>query len=263
MLHPILRNVLTPKFPQVRLLATGSDTGNLTVYTFSAMAIGRFGTGHPFGGHESTNSDVPLIASPARRAIAVIVHTEDAATVFDISSVSIGGVNGTERADAAGGALVSTAIYVWNPLDLIGIANTDVVVTASEALTSCAVGVVEISNIRSFVPPASGTVNNDADLSIGSISGHENQIGGVCLVGSTCATGGGTEIPDFDEANTASAHDGFRSQLLYFENNAEIDFAAAYYIFPTAFLSDGSARSTHRVSWSGAGVHNKAAVFFI
>jgi hypothetical protein len=153
---------------------------------------------------------------------------------------------------------------VFRPIDLIGIANTDVVVTMSEACTSCAVGVVEISNIRASVPPAAGSINNEADLSITSIATFEQQIGGVALIGSTCATGGGTEIPDFTVGGPGgNSGDSFQGSFLYFENNAEIDFAASYYIFPTAFLSDGAVRSTHNVLWSGAGVSNAAGLFFI
>lgn len=266
MLNPVLRHVLRPRFPKVTLLGTANSTSNLGTYTFSAMAIGRFGTGHPFDARDATfPGDVPLLAGTGRKAIAVIVHTEDDATVFDISSVSIGGVNGTERVDAAAASVaVSTAIYVWNPLDLIGIANTDVVVTASEALTSCAVGVVEISNIRSFVPPASGATSNESnDLSISTIAAHEEQIGGVVLLGSTCATGGGTEIPNFETNPANNSHDAFRSTLLYSENNAEIDFAAAYYIFPTVFLHDAGARFTCKFSWSGAGNSSHAGLYFI
>lgn len=271
MIHPVIAHILAPKFPRVLLLSTANSTSDLTTYTFSAMDIGGLHAAHPFSAEETIPSSMPgpPLASSGRKTILAIIHGEDANATFNVSSVTIGGVAGTERVDRGGGTnAINTAIYSWNPADLAGIANTDVAVTWSEAITSCAVGIVEVSNVRGF--GAAGTMSaTGTGLITGALSpiGSADQvIGGAVIMGSTCATGGGTELPEFGFNTGAllTGTDSFNPTTLYEGNNAEIDFAAAYYILPTYQYPGATPRRFEpAVSWSGAGAGDAAAVWIV
>lgn len=264
MLHHALRHVLAPKLPSVRLLATASNTNDLTAYTFTAVDIGGFGARHPMGAHENVLLNNPMLSSPGRAAIVVFVHGEDAAATFGVNSVTIGGVSGTEIFDRGGVTqAVDSAIYIWSAGDLAGIANTDIVVTWSEAVTSCAIGVVEVSNLRSFGVLASGSAFGASNLAVTvtGVADEEAVIGGVVLFCSTCVTGASTEFPSFEIAGAAvPPADGFEPCQIYHESNAEIDFAAFYYLISSVDLG-GADRSRFQGNWSGAGQADVVAVY--
>lgn len=272
MLAPFMHCVLTPKFPRVKLLATASDVSDTDIYTFSAMDIGGFGGGHPLGEHEDNSTittPIPLFRSPNRKVILAIIHGEDAAVTFNVSSVTIGGVSGTEQVDRGGAsAAVNTSVYTWSDNLLAGIANTDVVVTWSEAITACAVGIVEVSNIRLSGAAASGSGQGTGTINVALTGFTESEtcVGGVAVVGSTCVTGGSTEFPEWAYSNAASIYtESFAPIQLYHESNAEIDFAAAYYVVGSVsgVSPGGTLRLSPSVAWSGAGNGDAAGIFIL
>ena len=263
---PILRHILTPNNPAVKLLSTASDTTDLTTYTFSAMDIGGFGDSHPFGSDQANTTTSALLSSPGRAAIACIVHGEDAATTFGVSSVTIGGVAGTEAVDRGGGtSAINTAIYIWTGESLRGIANTDVVVVWNEAVTSCAVGIIEITNLTCYAALASGSAQGTGAVNapIINLADSSRFSGGIAIFGSSCVTGGGTETPEFNLiAGTTQPLDAMNPTLLYHGNNAELDFAAAFSLVTGTFHDPiSTVRLGASVSWSGTGAGDLVGIY--
>lgn len=148
-LHPAWSTILRGQVPSVKLTDLRNDVSDLTTYTFTNCAIGPItfgvaGAGTPIPGQ--------VLRSSGFRNIAVIVHGEDAATSFSVTGVTIGGVSGTEQIDRVGAtSAINTAIYTWAGSTLDGIANTNIAVTWSEAITSCAIGVLSIENMPMLV----------------------------------------------------------------------------------------------------------------
>ena len=123
--------------PRVRLLDFRNDVADLTTYTFTGVNVGDHGsTMH----YENTTADFdPQLRTPGMKALFIIVHAEDAAITFGITSVRLGGAGGVlgqEQADRGGGtSAINTGIYRWLPANIQGITSTDVIVTMSEAVT--------------------------------------------------------------------------------------------------------------------------------
>lgn len=246
--------------PTVRMTDFKSDVADLTTYTFTACNIGPRGQNF---GEPVAYGTVPHLRNVGCKAIFVVVHAEDAAITFAITSCSLGGVAGTEQVDRGGGtAAINTGIYVFYPKDLEGITNTDIVVVMSEAVTTCAVGVLiaenfgVINNTNSSASTATGAMS---DTITGGLATYE--FGALCIGGSTCATGGGTEkfASEAQESSTGTGH--ANHHVLYDFGNAEMD-CAAFYTWMPAYPRDNVVFRV-RSSWSGAGNGDQAIVAYV
>lgn len=254
MLHPLGQLLLHRQYPVVTLLETREDTSALTTYTFTDVNIGSTGT-KPSITNEALTTHVQ-VRSGSTTGLAVVIHAEDALATFGVSSVTIGGVAGTERPDRGGGTNpINTALYSWQTTALEGLANTDIVVTMSEAVTGCAIGVLLINNIGVFAGLTSGSTTSTGVMATAPTSGDTIDRNPGMIIASTCATGGGTEQVAFfiGEAGTSSRTQVVSPTLLYEKSNANFDYAAAWTYAP----GYGGGLSTEsfacNVSWSGAG----------
>lgn len=249
-----------------------SDTGNATAYTFTACNIGGAVGGTSILDATNSLSDVPSIKASSKMLI-VIVHAEDAATLFNVSTVSIGGVNGTAEQDRGGGiSAINTSIFSFSGVSLQNISNTDIVVTMSEAITGCVISVVLIDNV-SFIGKIAAGVTTQAgtstlDLSAGTyVGGNSTRLGhyACSICATTCATGGGTEHVVFDPTGAAgfggASPPSNQPQLLYEGNNAEFDYAALFVVTQQYFQTEIGVAESY-IDWSGAGAADGIIVAF-
>lgn len=256
-IHPVLSPILQRKRPNVTLLDVRDDVADTDTYTFTACNLGDIGgtanTAHNYadrGNHRSTS----------RKAIAIIVHGEDAATTFDVSSVTIGGVAGVEQVDRGGGTTaINTAIYTWATDGLMDITNTDIVVTWSESVTACAIGVVLVDNLGILDTVDVGSTQGAGDMTL-TIDGTITEEAGQCtiIVGMSCVTGGGTER---SQVRVGGAGDCFAPTMLYEGSNAEFDFAGWWTCVPA--YGGGGVGSIITPSWSGTGGGDSAAIMLV
>lgn len=246
-----LSMALAKQGPTVKLLDTAESTSALTTYTFSSVNLGDLGATATDG------TDIlgtwNTIRMPTKKYIAVVIHGENSAITFDVTGVTIGGVAGSERSDRAGAtSAINTAIYTWTTASLGGITNTDIAVTWSTAITGCAIGVLLVEN-AAWLNNAGGTNGvGTGVVSAGSalgVSGNASNMLGIW--GSTCATGGSTEQPQFYIGEATSTFSPmYAPTLLYQKSNANFDYAAAWSYAPGYFWSGGFAMN---VTWSGTG----------
>jgi hypothetical protein len=250
-------SILNTSYPIVTLTDVRNDTANATTYTFTNCQV----TVPPGGSLAGETVAASLYSKSGQRGCVVVaVHGEDDATAFSISSVSIGGVNGTEREDRGGGSnAINSGVYVWSASLLAGITNTDIVVTWGEAVTSCAIGVMTVTNIAfngasglSGLATNSGNINFTITPAITATMNHA-----VTILVASCNTGGGTERPQFEIVDSNLAMSPI---LLYEGSNAELDFAAAYAIIPGHSAGNGL---TFRTTWSGTGTGDAVGVVLI
>jgi hypothetical protein len=144
--HPAFNTIFKRTGPNVQVRHVAENIDNLTTYTFTGVNLGDLGSVPSVLTDSATTT--PAVRSTGRKMVIVCVHGEDAATVFSVNGVTIGGVSGTELADRGGsGNASNTAIYVWSTDSLEGITSTDVEVTWSEAVTGCAIGVLVVDNL--------------------------------------------------------------------------------------------------------------------
>lgn len=248
--------ILPRRSKRVVVTDVRGDASDLTTYTFTGCYIGDLGSVATVTGFNWTNEC--MAQSVGKRVIAVCIHAEDAATVFDVSSVTIGGVAGSEKIDRAGATvLISSAIYTWSSESLAGVGSVaDIVVTFSEAVTACAIGVLNIDNCMSegSLTSVGGQATGSINLSTGPSA--TNQFLSPCqIIAATCGTGGGTERIRFDNGQANSRTSSFPAPTLLYEGSvADIDYAAAY---TSGSFASGAANSTDHygisASWSGAG----------
>ena len=260
LLCPAKASILMPLVPYVRLLDTRSDVSDLTTYTFTACNLGMIGlVSSPAANVYGTD---PLLRSALRNMIVVAVHGEDAAVTFNVSSVTIGGVAGTEGPDRAGATnAINTAIYYWRTDQLQGIANTDIVVTFSEAVTHCAIGVMSVENLSLCVRvagAASNTFTGTGTLTLGPTMTVENiDFGLVGIFAASCVTGGGTE-----GFSVKSGIGGTPPNILSAGSTAEMDYAAAWSRSPQ-WNGANDKPIEFLASWSGAGAGDAACAIFM
>jgi hypothetical protein len=257
-IHPALNTVLSPQRPNVTLMHTASSVSALTTYTFTGASLSNFGGTNSFVDGYTTDPNVRIAS---KKFLAVLVHAEDSATVFSISNVTIGGVSGVEAVDRGGATqAINSGIYIFSTDSLAGITSSDVVVTMSEAVTGCAIGVVEVENVSTY-----GTVTSGSGLSSGIISADlvapslaVTDRNMLILAASTCLVG--TETAQFyfaEQISTTSSF--FAPQLLYDLSTANYAYAASW-----AYSSQYIASNTNRIncSWSDVSQADMAAALF-
>lgn len=256
MLHPTHRLLLKRSRPNVSVLDVQASTTDLTTYTFSNVSLGDLGSTRSIAA--ALINTFPANRIGGQKAIAIVIHSEAAAVTWTVSSITLGGVVGTIAVDRGGGTnAIDTAIATWDASSLSDIANSDVVVTFSKAVTACAIGVLLIENLvlvpTSGLATASGTSKFGHNMR-GTTSNLQNCINNVLSIGgSTCQVGGGTETPKWAPGQVGL--DGaVAPMLLYVGNNAEIDFSAAWAYCPGNGLDSGSGGwPGFNISWSGGG----------
>jgi hypothetical protein len=247
----------------VKVSDVRDDVADSTAYTFTNVNLPALGTAMSTAQSLGVNQ---LTRSPSNRAIVVVCHSEAAAVTWTVSSCSIGGVNGNKLVDRGGGTLaINTALFIWPANVLQGIANTNVVVTHSKAVTSCAIGVLSMENMRHVSTTALSSTFSDS-----SVSGFSHQGSGSCtlanantgwtmIAGSTNDTGGGLEDCTWEARQGSSTNISGANQAthLYTGSNAEMSFSACYLVNPC--YSANLVACGYGVDWSGAGLHEAAA----
>lgn len=241
------------------MLDVRSDTANATTYTFTAVGLGDLGS------VASTAGDVyganPHIRSPGRKAIVVVVHGEDDLATFGVNSVTIGGVAGTEKVDRGGGSTaINTAIYVWDAASLGGITGTDVVVTWSEGVTNCAIGVLAIDNLG-ILADAVASANSAVGSGEIALSPSPNMLdtNSVLIVGSSKLNAGAGELFIIRSGSGG----GMQPTILYDGAHAEGRFAAAWTYRPQHAAAGDTQAFPVAVSWTGAGSFDVACIGLI
>lgn len=236
--------------PRVVLTDLRSDVSDATTYTFTACQVDIWPT-LSFADTLGTN---PYVISSSRSFVAVAIHGEDAAATFGVTSVTLGGVAGTEihdRGGAGAGILVNTAFYVWATEALQGITTTDIAVTFSEAVTGCAIGVMSISNVAAFITTVAGldtTGNGTLTLTAFAVA-DTTGVKGIHFCFSTINAAGEALAISLN-ANTIVPTDASQAILLYEGSNAEFGYAGAYaYVTQTAAGEVGGGSWT--LSWDG------------
>lgn len=259
MFYSPIRNVLlSPKVPRFQFLDLRTDATDLTTYTFTNVNIGDFGT----DGDSADYGVNPHVRSPSHKMIWIIVHSEDALATYTVTNVTIGGNGGNPRVEAGGLIAADTSIWFWTGNALDTISSRDVVVTFSEAVTSCAIGVVSVDNIgvRTNINngSTSGTGVLTSNLTHGSFA--VNDAFPFMLVGTTCVTGALAETVQFSSSPIHAA--GMHPMLLYEGSNAEMSYAAAW-TYASQYSAANSTVLGIDTSWSGAGSADVAATIFI
>lgn len=255
-LTPAHRMLLRPQRPIVKVQDVLSNITDLTTYTFASANIGDLGTAMNVAQTVGTDQ---VMRSASNRAIVVICHSEAAAITWTVSTCTIGGVAGFKLIDRGGGTTpINTASFIWPARTLGGITNTNVVVTHSKAVTSCAIGVLSVENIllartSGFATTFGSTAPAGAAHSgSGTLTLNDAYFGCTMIVGSTCDTGSGAETVRFQARPDGTQTPGsYQPLTLYESSNAEISYAAAVLYTPgyNANLVGGG----YNVDWSGAG----------
>lgn len=262
-MHPALGTILKRPGPQVYLNDLREDVSNATTYTFTACAV-SIGPAMIESSEEMTLGAAvgSYPRSPSRATNYCIVHAEDSATVFNVSSVTLGGVAGSEVTDRGGATnAINTAFYGWDSANLSAIANTDVVVTMSEAITGCAIAMIRVENIGvaqtagiNFTATGTGALDLVGTQSSNVINAPQ----GFFIFATTNATGGGTEHMQW---NILGSHAGYQMQMLYEGSNAEFDYGAFFVIIPQyCGLSTTDTVAEFQLGWSGTGAGDSIMV---
>lgn len=237
MLHPLFRALLLDrKGPTVRLLDLQTSATDLTTYTFTGCNL-NLGASPSIAGDDYLTH--PMLRSAQKTGIVINVHGLDAATAYTVSSIKIGGaggVAGTVIVDTGGSLLGSCATFYWDTLALGGIANTDVVVVFSEAVTSCAIGIVEIGNLALFKSIggfATSTTAGEAIFAYDVPSADAVDVYTILLGAMTCEAASNVPVDLKGMAptvNTVLPDSSRPPELLYEGSNGEFAYAAAYAI---------------------------------
>lgn len=253
--HPAWGTLFRSPIPQVKLYDVKSDVGNLTTYTFSNCSIPDLGSDDDNGVFQTN----PHQRSPSRKTLVIIVHAIDALTVYTVSTVTLGGVGVSLHADGGGGIVANTAVAYDPASKYRGITTTDVVVTFSEAITSCAISILVVSNIG--VQNSFGSVANNGTgvfTAAPSVTAFAAETFPVFILGSTCVTAAGGETVSFSPLNSGCV----APMLLYEASHAEATFAAAWTYSPQ-WNAGNTVPLDMNVSWSGAGAADCTGVCIV
>lgn len=226
--HPAFTSILAPTTPVVKLIRVENSVSDLTTYTFSNTTPPNLGTCISLSGQTYTTAH--HVRSRGRKFFIVVVHAEDSITTFGVNSVTLGGVAGTEVVDrGGGGSAINTALYTWSADDLRSITTGDIVVTFSEAVTSCAVSLLEVENVGIFASVGSGSTQGTGELGVFVVPSLEAADRSLLVVlAGTCA---GVEDALFTLPGSAGGGAGMEyPKFLYGSSNAEMSFAAAWAI---------------------------------
>lgn len=239
-LSPFLRPTL---IPTAQVIDIKESTSAATTYTFSGcnLPVGRKSVGLAY------IDTAPLHAS-SHRAVWVMVHAEDATTNFNVNSVTLGGTALIEEIESSTFTYpVMTAIYYnWVPDSYT---DNDVVVTFSEAITGCAIGIIEVSSVNSTIN--GGNVSNNGSSGAYSLTSTvaDSEYGNFryYLMGSTNENSG-AECMFSIESLTTQYNSCMHPLNLYSRSNANFSYAAAFAYSPSSTLDASEER--FRVIWT-------------
>ena len=258
-LNPARQLLLKSNYP--RMINTdlqGSDVAGAS-YTFNNVNIGPLGSTFPTTGI-GVNFNVQR--TPSNKMMVIIVHTEAAAVTWTITSCTLGGVAGGKVVDRGGATnAINTAIFQWDNSTLQGIADTNVVVTPSKAITSCAIGVCYVENFyfANTTSPASASGTSTAATNVGSVLNTDiPTLNFGVITGSTCATGGGTETAIWG-VSTGTTNGVFAPTMIYEGFTTNMAYSAAFQLAPGYCANQGA---NMRLDWSGAGAFDFATSAF-
>ena len=232
-----------------------NDTADGTTYTFSAC---RAGGGASSITERIQNNVLTSKRSAFNRMVLVVVHAKNTGVTWDIVSVTIGGVAGFQQVDRnAQINPINTAIFAWRGSDLDAIANSDIVVTVSQAITGCSIVVIEVDNVFSFFETAytASTTDGLGAAMIASPSAGITIIPtrNVSVIGaSTNVAAVGTEqfeIYNSEGSAVGVSWSNVNPVLLYEGGNAEFSYAGFWYWVP-GYAPSGSIGGAV-VGWSG------------
>lgn len=243
-------------FPRVELLDFREDVTDLTTYTFAKMAL-------DLGGTRSVASEAygtdPQGRSDSKSALLMFVHAEDALTVFTISTCALGGVNGTILTNINAANTAGTAAVLWPTQVLDTITGTDAVVTFSEAITGCAVGLLKISNIGVLQNVVAFNLNSTGIMPFGfDITPTQTDLGALLVGGFTC-----DGLESFSIVPATGVPDPSPCwQILYQGQNAEFSYAAAWNYSPQYNGSNSHALAAN-ADFSAGGTGNALSIGFV
>jgi hypothetical protein len=258
---PAFRNILFNRQPPlVKVLDVQSSVSDLTTYTFAGANIGDFGSTRSFD--ETSAIAMSMPRSPGRKFLAVCVHSEDAAVTWTIDNVTVGGVAGVERADRGGATnAINTGIWTFTTDILQGITNSDIAVTFSEAITSCAIGVLSVENMGPHDRINSATNTNTSDMSLSPSVSIKSELYTLMLGAATCAGAETFVVDAMNAAGVTNQSSGVHPDILYDQSNAEMSFAAFWQYCPQ-YVTPDMAPCRVNCSWTGAGAGDAVAVTF-
>ncbi len=131
-----LSQILLRPAPTVSFVGVTVSTANSTAYTFSSASLGTPAPG---------------------RVIIVGVTAADAASVYTLNSLTVGGATANQQVFLETNTLHSE---IWSVLLPAGVTG-DIVATFSEAITSCAIAVYATYNLTSATALATASSNAD------------------------------------------------------------------------------------------------------
>lgn len=245
---PVLRTLLRSQAPRVEVADVRFDDTDLTVYTFTDCKLPRF-----FNTSGASNGDIntvhPHLRTPSRGMLIVPIHSEAAAITWTIPSVTLGGVAGTVLSRGGATVPLNSGMAYWDLDALRNIANSDIVVTHSKAVTSCAIGVVGVSNLKlmeriaNFSSQATGLTGATAIPTDPRRDSYQ-----WLIAASTCALGGGTPVvTGFPSSSTGTSP----PELLYTGSSAEISFAAFFACAPAYHGNNTVGTLGMTLDWTG------------
>lgn len=246
---PLLRRVLfNSPAPRVKLLHFASSASDLTTYTFTNVPLGERGT-NGFTSNEVYGDSI-MLRTPARKAIVIVVHAEDAAATFSVSSVTAGTVAGIEAVDRGGAtSAINTAIYVFTEAEISQFTNESVVVTMSEAVTSCAIGVLLVENFSVLLLLTSATAVGTGALALAPVASVDDRFQ-LCIIGATCVG-----LETFAIETFAGQH----ADILYDNQSAEASYACAWG-YSKQFVAAGDTNLSYSCSFSSTGAGDAVAL---
>lgn len=250
-IHPAFRTIFESHRPRITVWDQRNSTSALTTYTFSSSDTPELGSVLSTADVYGTN---PHVKSNGRKMVLAAVHAEDAATLYTVDSVTLGGVAGTEASDRGGNTVVSAAIYYWDASSLAGITNSDVVVTFSEAVSSCAVVIMLVDNVGVATPIATGVTAAVSQTPALDVADMNMFMLGVA----TSATASGAETVAFGNLQATNGG-GYWPEWLYEGSNSVMTWAGAIVFFPGY---NGGQRTEFRPTWSGAGTSDSVVAMF-
>jgi hypothetical protein len=215
-----------PDQPVAYYSTCSSLTTDLTTYSHTGIAI------------SGLDDRTPVV-------VAVGVLGEDAATVFDIVTVTVDG-NATNQASDDNGTVAVNAGFFYTTAKITGAASVDVSVTYSEAVTGSVVCVFAVQGMQA-----------NAEIPFGSLS---TTTGNSSLMNSSLGSSGPTKA--FVVSNNAAigVNNTFGSNLTEIQDACNAEFCYAQAAEEDIFGSDGI--NGYSSDWSGTAAASQATIVF-
>lgn len=257
----VVRSLLASRYPVATVYDVRDDITNLTTYTFSNCTFPP-PPAAPVRSNATADWD-SMPHSPSFGMWYILIHGWNATPPFTVSTVTVGGVSATVGRDQGGVQSTSDAIFFVNPLNIGNVANNDIVVTWSEAMASCAIAVVGVTNCGQHGAAPFGTGSSAASTSTSiniSPTVGTNRVGldssvGVVVCTSAIST---TAFPSCDAIGRNSGV--VEPQLLYHGTNAEFTYAGFFTYSPSMLMDDGTNALSLAINWTGTTTKDVAAV---